>query len=360
VSRAAAHPYFQFSSGTDRCSECHHVASGGGMLTEWGRDELGGTLAMGGDGRFLHGVPLPGWLDLGGGLRLAALAEGAGAEGVRTAVFPMQIEGAVRVAGGPVSATVIVGARSAAREASDRPDDDSGGFGGLAPFSREHFVTYQPEEAGWYIRGGRFAAPFGLRIADHSAFVRRFLGFGIFEETYGVGVGALGGTRELHATAFVSDMLQWRGELAAGVAAVAEQRVGSAALLGSMRATWGELTGRAIAGVATRWWIEPARIQLMAELDGGWEQLREAGTGRPFAAAWVGPTWLPTTSVAITPALEAWFPDARIPATGRLALSPQVAVMPWAHVEIAALARLQQVGTDDRAAQILLQLHYLP
>ena len=64
--------------------------------------------------------------------------------------------------------------------------------------------------------------------------------------------------------------------------------------------------------------------------------------------------------VAATLALEGWLPDARVPATGRLALTPSLTFMPWAHVELAVQARAQQVGTDDRAANLLVQLHYLP
>ncbi|MDB4979467.1 MAG: hypothetical protein JWM82_219, partial [Myxococcales bacterium] len=66
---AQAYPQFQFSSGTNRCSQCHQSPGGGGLLTSWGRDESGDTISLGGDGAFLHGlVALPSWLALGGDL----------------------------------------------------------------------------------------------------------------------------------------------------------------------------------------------------------------------------------------------------------------------------------------------------
>ena len=34
--RASAYPQFQFSSGTNRCSQCHYSPAGGGLLTSWG------------------------------------------------------------------------------------------------------------------------------------------------------------------------------------------------------------------------------------------------------------------------------------------------------------------------------------
>jgi len=45
---AAAYPQFQFSSGTNRCGQCHYSPAGGGMLTSWGRDESGDTISLGG------------------------------------------------------------------------------------------------------------------------------------------------------------------------------------------------------------------------------------------------------------------------------------------------------------------------
>ena len=72
--QAQAYPQFQFSSGTNRCSQCHQSPGGGGLLTSWGRDESGDTISLGGDGAFLHGlVPMPSWLALGGDLRFAVL-----------------------------------------------------------------------------------------------------------------------------------------------------------------------------------------------------------------------------------------------------------------------------------------------
>ncbi|HVR02224.1 MAG TPA: hypothetical protein VMT47_08835, partial [Polyangia bacterium] len=47
--QAAAYPQFQFSSGTNRCGQCHFAPSGGGLLTSWGRDESADTISLGGD-----------------------------------------------------------------------------------------------------------------------------------------------------------------------------------------------------------------------------------------------------------------------------------------------------------------------
>src|SRR6516225_8676416 len=91
---AAAYPQFQFSSGTNRCSQCHYSPAGGGLLTSWGRDESADTISLGGDGAFLHGlVTPPSWLGIGGDFRLAALSTDVGSpDGADTAFFPMQAD----------------------------------------------------------------------------------------------------------------------------------------------------------------------------------------------------------------------------------------------------------------------------
>lgn len=174
-SLAHAYPHFQLSSGSAQCSQCHVAPAGGGLLTE------GETLAGGATGAILHGaISLPGWLQLGGDVRVAALANDTGSpEGAELAVFPMQLDLAMRVVSGAWSASATVGARGRVRTAGS--DDAS-----LASYfiSREHYAMWRPEAQGPYARIGRFAAPYGLRLADHTAYVRRYLGFNLLEETY--------------------------------------------------------------------------------------------------------------------------------------------------------------------------------
>ena len=115
---ASAYPQFQFSSGTNRCSQCHYSPSGGGLLTSWGRDESADTISLGGDGAFLHGlVSLPSWLGIGGDFRLAVISNDVGnAQGTEFAWFPMQADLYLRVALGEAwSLNGTVGVRGVAR-----------------------------------------------------------------------------------------------------------------------------------------------------------------------------------------------------------------------------------------------------
>lgn len=359
---AAAYPQYQFASGTERCADCHFAPAGAGVLTEWGRGEMGDTLAMGGDGRLLHTFDQPAWLAIGGDLRLAGLVNETGADtGAERAVFPMQLEAAARAGSGGLSATVVLGLRGAARSAPDRTDgDDAGLLRGAALISREHFVSYQRDDGPWQVRAGRFAAPFGLRLADHTAYVRRYTGYGLYEETYGVGVSHLGDQHDLHVTGFVSDPVQWSVERAAGAALLYERRAPSRALRGSARVSAGERELRGLAGVSGTLWFEGPKVALLGELDGGWQVLRDAGEGRPTATAYLGPTWFPTRGVNLTVAAELHAEDLRLPAANRYAGSGALSVMPWAHVELAASARYQRIGTADHATTAMLQVHLIP
>lgn len=357
---AVAYPQYQFASETATCGECHQQPAGGGLLTDWGRSELGETLSLGGDGRLLHAVDEPDWLAVGGGLRLAALVnDTGGADGAEVAVFPMQLELAVRVASGALSATAIAGVRSAAR-ATETPGDDRGGFGGLAFFSREHFVSYRAETSPWMVRAGRFAAPFGLRLADHTAYVRRHTGYGVFDETLGVGVARLGGETDVHLTAFVSDVVQVDAAPEGGAAAMIERRWAATALLGSARVTGGAADARALADVAVKHWIPGPRLLWMAEVAGGWQVLRDAGAGRPQVVAYAGPTWFPMRGVNVGLAAELFAADARVAESNRYAGSLAAAIMPVAHLELIATGRYQVIGGEDRALTAMFQLHYLP
>lgn len=357
---AAAYPQYQFSSETSTCAECHHASTGGGLLTEWGRSELGDTLSMGGDGRLLHGIDEPGWLALGGDLRLAALVNDTGsADGAEVAVFPMQLELAARAAADPVAVTVIAGVRSAARD-SATPGDGGGGARGLGFISREHFVTYQPRDATWQVRAGRFAAPFGLRLADHTAYVRRYTGHGLYEETYGLGWSRLRDGTDLHVVAFVSDVVQLGAPPAVGAAAMLERRSAASALVVSARVTGGADDVRALGDVAVKRWLAEPKVLLMGELAAGYQLLRDAGEGRPQLVGYAGPVWFPRRGVHLALGAEVYAADARLVEGNRYAGSAALSVMPIAHVELLLNGRYQRVGTGDHAAMAMLQLHYLP
>jgi hypothetical protein len=121
ASDAQAYPQWQFSSGTTRCSQCHYSPAGGGQLTNYGRDAIGEDLSTWeGDGSFLHGAAeLPDWLKLSADLRGAFVAnDDGGPNQPSSALFPMQVDGHLRLEFDAFSFNAIGGVRGQVMETS--------------------------------------------------------------------------------------------------------------------------------------------------------------------------------------------------------------------------------------------------
>lgn len=214
---AQAYPQYQMSR-DQTCSGCHISPAGGGLLKENGLAVAESTSQWGTAPEFFYNkIPTPRWLTLGGDLR--------GAMGyVQTpekllAGFPMQIEAYANAAlGAKFSLYVDLGARSSeyGKEATTHA------------WSREHYLMWQqkPGEAtGLFIRAGRFMPVFGLRIAEHPVYVRKWGGTPLYAETYGAAVEYIAPKFELHATGFIKDPVIDTPEHSDGGALLAEYRV---------------------------------------------------------------------------------------------------------------------------------------
>ena len=355
---AAAYPWYQLTSGSDHCGQCHVAPTGGGMLTPWGRSETGDTLARGGDGAFLHGlVTLPDWVDIGGDVRLAGLMDDTGSSnGAELAAFPMQAELGAHITAGDFHVVGLLGVvgsvRSAPRAMTGISDPQT------LPwlFSREHYVMWRPGDDGPYVRAGRFFAPFGLRLPDHTTYVRRYLGYNLLEEPYAISAGYMSMPSEIHAAIFISDPLQWAPRSEVGASVMYERQVGALVLTGSGRATIGDGQSRELASFAAKVWFESLSLMWLDEIDGGWQHL--PGAGRPQLASYMGPVWLPAKGLAIGAAYEYYDEDLRTAHDTRQAADLWGSFMPRAHFELALSARYQWIGPAARAAEAIFQLHY--
>jgi hypothetical protein len=363
----AAYPHYQRTSGTVRCSQCHIAPAGGGLLTQWGQEEGADTLSGGGDGHFLHGaVTLPEWLSIGGDVRAAALANDVGStEGTELAAFPMQTDIAVAIRSGAWTAVGIVGARGRVRsgdpssptsEASEVEEPSLSSY----LISREHYVMWRPDESGLegpYVRAGRFAAPYGLRLADHTAYVRRYLGYNLLEETYGVGGGWMTESTELHATAYVYDPLQGAPRKELGGAVMFEAQPGETLVIGtSARAGVAETT-RLQAGLHAKLWLEGSKLLLLGEANGVREMFDGPGD-RWQLATYFGPVLMPMPGLSVGIAHQAFAEDLKVRSVLRQGLDAWVSYLPIAHVEVMATGRAQRIGPHERAYVAMLQLHY--
>ena len=364
---AFAYPHFQRTSGTVRCSQCHIAPAGGGLLTQWGQEEGADTLAGGGDGHFLHGaVTLPEWLSIGGDFRVAALANDVGSsEGTELAAFPMQADIGVAIRSGAWSVVGLIGGRGRVRSgAPSSPTSTASEIEdpSLASYliSREHYVMWRPEESGVegpYVRAGRFASPYGLRLADHTAYIRRYLGYNLLEETYGVGGGWMNESSEVHATAFVYDPLQGAARKELGAAVMFETQPGEKLVIGASARAGVANTTRLQAGVHAKLWLEGSKLLLQGEANGVREMFDGPGD-RWQLATYFGPVLIPMRGLSVGIAHQAFAEDLQTRSVLRQGLDAWASYLPIAHVEIMATGRAQRIGPHERAFVAMLQLHY--
>ena len=215
---AAAYPQFQLSR--DRtCTACHYSPAGGGLLTENGLVTAGAISQWDMSPELFYGVvSTPSWLSLGGDLRGAAGYVQAPER--LLAAFPMQLEATGRAElGAGLSLVIDLGAR----------ETRSGAEARTFAWSREHYLMWQQrpgESAGLFVRAGRFMPVFGLRLAEHLTYIRRWGGTPLYGETYGVAAEYVDPGFEVHATGFVADPLIATPEHSSGGAALGELRVG--------------------------------------------------------------------------------------------------------------------------------------
>ena len=359
---ASAYPHFQITSGTVRCAECHVSPAGGGLLTPWGQEEAGDTISGRGNGTFLHGaVELPSWLAIGGDLRTAALANNVGADdGTELAVFPMQADLAVRITSGTLSFGGTIGLRGAVRRgAPSSPSSTASDVDGPSTLSylisREHYAMWRSEDA--YVRAGRFAAPYGLRIADHTAYVRRYLGSNLAEETYGIGGGILRDSWELHATGFVHDPLQGATRKEVGGAVLFETQRDSLVVGASARAGIGSADTRLQVGPHVKLWLDGSKLLLQGEVHGV-RQLFDGPGDRWQLAAYAGPVLIPMQGLYVGAAYQVFAEDLQVRAVTRHAGDAWVSYLPYAHVELILSGRAQWIGPGEHAYVGMLQVHY--
>ena len=210
ASTASAEPMFLAKQYT-RCTACHYSPTGGGMLTPYGRllshRELSTTGATAtapvagaeddphGEQAFLFGAlgDALGPVHLGLETRPSHLRIGfPGGRQDMNLLMNMDLIGAVQKNGWTAYAT-------AGREPPNSAVRNGRISTDAAFISYEHWVAYQRDE-GFGIRAGRFLPAYGVRLSDHTAYSRIYLGFDRNDQVYGVEVSDTMGPSLLQVT----------------------------------------------------------------------------------------------------------------------------------------------------------------
>ena len=261
---AAAYPQYQLSR-DQTCSGCHLSPAGGGLLTENGYSvaETYSQLANN-KPEFMYGVlPTPSWLVFGGDVRW-------GAGYIRTpdssvALFPMQADVYAHASYNGFSLHITVGGRPPQWITND---GTPGVFDRV--WSREHYLLWQEDAAGHeglFVRAGRFMPVFGLRVAEHPDYIRRYGGTPLYADTYGAAVEYVTSGWEAHLTGFLEDPLIDPVVHDSGVAAYAELRIDPRLQLGGeAMVTSADGHARVRGGATAKRYVPEADLLIQAEL----------------------------------------------------------------------------------------------
>jgi hypothetical protein len=362
---ARAYPQWQLSTGATRCNQCHFAPAGGGPINSYGRDAVGEQLStFGGNGAFLHGaVSLPAWLALGGDFRGAFVDNDVqDPGGAQIAVFPMQADLSARVAlPAGFSIEAIGGLRGQVRNPDQMvPLQNYQPVSTSQLVSREHYLMWEPEAIGPYLRVGRFFAPYGLRMAEHILYINRDLGFDELEETYNVSGGVIYPNAELHLTLFAPDFVRHIGSDEKGFAAYMETRFrdDTVALGFQSRLAVDPGVTRVMTGALGKVFVEQLRTLLLGEVDVVNKIFTDIGDPvRTQIVGAAGFTVFPRPGVMATLLGERNQIDVTVP-DAWTAATLLVNWFPYAHFETQLMGRLQFPSGGDAAKTLFFQIHY--
>ena len=355
---AEAYPQFQLAR-DQTCTSCHLSPAGGNLLNENGLLVAESMSQFGTASEFMYGkIPTPAWLTLGGDLR--------GATGyLQTpekvlAAFPMQIELYAALTFGNFSIHANFGPRPAT----------VGNESATRVWAREHYVMWQQNAGGSdgvYVRAGRFMPVFGLRMAEHPLYTRRFGGTALYTDTYGVAVEYVTQKYEAHVTGFIEDPVIDSVEHSNGAAAYGELRLSENMTVGLEGMFADSADDKKIRIGATGKLNLPAQGLLIQGEVQFVNQLVDAADGGPALGAPKGivgnvmVSRMLTDAVLLDVGIGHYDPNLRIKNLDRDCLDLNVHWFSTSHVELVLNARYELIGFGsggDAGAYAIAQLHY--
>jgi hypothetical protein len=350
---AVAYPQYQLSRG-QTCTECHVSPSGGGLLTEQGMVTAESESKKGHAPEFLYGVwTPPSWLRLGGDFRLAG---GAGRVSETTPLlFPMQTDLYAQVTGKGFTLHLQGGGKGGEPLETTATSHLQ---------SREHYLMWQQNQddsVGLFVRAGKFMPVFGLRIAEHPSYTRRYGGTQLFSEAYGVAAEYIQQGYEVHVTGFAHDLLRDSVDRADGVAVYAEKRLTETSSVGAeSKYARGPDDTKIHAGVTAKHYFDSKDVLLQGEVQGIRQTIKNGGFNDQVVGNLMA-TWIPAQSWMVDVGLNYFKSNVRQKGTDRQALDLQLRWFWDSHLEFLASGRLQAIERGNGGPFVaygLLQAHF--
>ena len=349
-----AHAYPQFQLSKDQaCADCHRSPAGGGLLSENGFAVAEAMSQWGTAPEFFYNkVPTPSWLALGGDLRGASGVNGAPDK--RFVTFPMQAELYVDATVRSVSLHVTAGARD--------PQQDNVKSTLFA--SREHWLQWQEkpgDTSGLFVRVGRFMPVFGLRLAEHPIYTRRYGGTPLYGEAYGLAAEYIVPQWELHATGFIHDPLFHDSiERGDGMAIYGEARITKTTAVGLEAKL--DITPddrKTHVGVTAKHFFGHPEILVQGEVQVVHQNVALGGTNNQLVAYVMGSYFLGPFMIDL--GIGAYEPDVKVRYLDQEALDLNVHWFATSHVELILTNRFQMLELGEggnSSGYSLLQVHY--
>ena len=355
---AEAYPQFQLAR-DQTCSGCHISPAGGNLLNENGLLVAEGMSQLGTAPEFMYGkIPTPGWLVLGGDLR--------GATGyLQTpekvlAAFPMQIELYAAATFGNFSVHANFGPRPAT----------VGNESATRVWAREHYLMWQQTaggSTGLFVRAGRFMPVFGLRLAEHPMYTRRYGGTQLYADTYGAAIDYVTAKYEAHLTGFIEDPVIDAVEHSNGAAAYGELRVSETLAVGLEGMFADSADDKKIRVGATAKLYLPAQDLLFQGEVQFVNQLVDAADGGPALGAPKGivgnvmVSRMLGTALLLDVGIGHYDSNIRIKNLDRDCVDLNLHWFSTSHLELVLNARYELIGFGsggDPGAYAIAQLHY--
>lgn len=210
-STAAAYPRY-VAKGYPSCTACHYSPTGGGLPNAYGRatvgssfsdsdnyDPVAGFLKGMADGTDNKDQPALTY-DTGADVRLLSLV---GTDVGGNTIGPLFVPMLAELGGAVAYGKIMLYGSGTLRKGT--PNSVT-----YILFSREHWLKFRANSE-LNLRAGRLMLPFGLRLVDHTQYVREDFGFGKWGQTYAVEADWFSATFGLSVATFVGDLIYTPG-----------------------------------------------------------------------------------------------------------------------------------------------------